>query len=120
MMSEMRIPGFLLYPDDPVSEMMFEEHMKQIKNFKCGYSFMLYTESAETVPIIEEQAPPFEINETHYYFKKDSPSWYSVCTMKDQSVSANSVRNWVEKADRFAAMFGAMDQVLRTPKPFTG
>ena len=56
----------------------------------------------------------------YYYFKKDSPSWYSVCTMKDQSVSANSVRNWVEKADRFAAMFGAMDQVLRTPKPFAG
>ena len=66
-MSEMRIPEFLLYPDDPVSKMMFEEHMKQIKNFKCGYSFMLYTESTETVPVIEEQAPPFEINETHYY-----------------------------------------------------
>lgn len=119
-MSKIEIPSFLRYPDDPLSKMMFEASMKKIQNDKCGYRFMLYTESAESVPEINQLTPPFEINEIHYYFKDNSPSWYSICTMKDKSVSVNSVRSWVEKADRFAAMIGDMDQVLRTPKPFIG
>lgn len=117
-MKQINIPSFLLYPNDPISKMIFEKDMKEIRNEDCGYRFMLYTEIAEITPDILKQTPPFEINEIHYYSKENSLSWYSICTMKDQSVAANSVRNWVEKADRLATMIGAMDQVLRIPKQF--
>lgn len=94
--------------------------MKQIRSEKCGYTFMLYTAVAEPDPDVQPQTPPFELNETHIYSKEDSPSWYSVCIMKDKSVANNSVRSWVEKADRFATKLGAMDAVLRTPKSLAG
>ena len=119
-MSELKIPAFLRYPDDPISEIMFEKNMQQIQNERCRYRFSLYTEIAETVPEIEKQNPPFEINETHYYCKEGSSAWYSVNTMKDDSVLNNPVCNWVEGADGLAEMFGAMDQVLRVPKTLRG
>lgn len=119
-MSELKIPAFLLYPEDPLSAMMFGNSMKQIQNENCGYRFMLYTEAAEPIPEIEKQSPSFELNESHYYFKPGSPTWYCICTMKDNSVVNNTVRNWVEKADHFSATLGAMDQVLRIPKAIRG
>lgn len=119
-MSDTKIPAFLLYPDDQISEMMFGKSMKQIQNTRCGYCFMLYSDAARSVPEIEEQSPQLEIDEIHYYYKEDSPSWYSICTMKGGTVESTPVRNWVEKADQFAVMLGAMDQALRTPKSFRG
>ena len=119
-MSELKIPAFLRYPDDPISEIMFEKNMQQIQNERCRYRFSLYTEIAETVPEIEKQNPPFEINETHYYCKEGSSAWYSVSSMKDGSVLNNPVRNWVEEVDRVVEMFGVMDQVLRVPKTLKG
>lgn len=119
-MNDIQIPEFLLYPDDPFSEMMFGKSMEQVQNTKCGYRFMLYSEAAGSVPDIEEHSSQFEIDEVHYYYKESSLSWYSICTMKDESVKNNKVRSWVEKADHFAAMSGAMDQVLRLPGPLRG
>lgn len=119
-MNDIKIPAFLLYPDDPISEMMFGKSMKQIQNTRYGYRFMLYSEAARSVPDIEEQSSQFEIDEIHYYYKESSPSWYYICTMKDGSVKNNTVRNWVEKADHFAAMLGVMDQVLRISRPLRG
>lgn len=119
-MNDTKIPVFLLYPDDQISEMMFEKSMKQIQNTRCGYRFMLYSDAARSVPEIEKQSQQFEIDEIHYYYKEDSPSWYSICTMKGETVKSTPVRNWVEKADQFAVMLGAMDQALRTPKSFRG
>ena len=119
-MHELNIPSFLRYPDDPFSEKMFRKQMRQIQNDRCFYRFMLYTGIADPVPETEGQFPLFEINETHYYTKKKSRSWYSVSIMKDRSVADNTVCSWVEKADRFTEMFGIMDQVLRTPAPMRG
>ena len=115
-----RIPVFLLYPDDLISEMMFGKSMKQIQNTRCGYRFMLYSEVAGSVPKIEKQSQQFAIDEIHYYYKEDSPSWYSICTMKGGTVKNTPVRNWVERGDQFAMMLGAMDQVLRTPRLLRG
>ena len=119
-MNGVKIPAFLLYPEDPLSKMMFENSMKPVQNEDCGYRFMLYTDAAEPDPEIEKQSPMFQINENHYFFRAGSPAWYCVCTMKDNSVINNSVRSWVEKADHLATMIGAMDQVLRTPKAMRG
>ena len=119
-MNEVTIPAFLLYPENPLSEMMFGNSMKLVQNEECGYRFMLYTDAADPDPVIEKQKPPFQINENHYYFKAGLPAWYCICTMKDDSVINNSVRNWVEKADHFAVMIGAMDQVLMAPKMMRG
>ena len=115
-----KIPAFLKYPNGSLSNMMFGKSMEQVKNDECGYRFMLYTEAADVNPEIEMQRPAFDINEVHYYCKEGSLSWYSVCTMKDRSVLNNSVKSWVEKADHFTTMMGAMDMVLRTPESFRG
>ena len=40
--------------------------------------------------------------------------------MKGESVRQNSVRNWVEKADQFLDMMGAMDSMLRLPRRLQG
>lgn len=119
-MSKVNIPAFLLYPEDPIADLMFGKSMVEIRNEKCGYRFMLYREIADPVPEIEEMNPPFAVHEAHFYWKEDSPSWYSVSTMKDVSVPKSPLESWVEKADAFALRFGAADHVLRMPKAMRG
>lgn len=114
------IPVFLCYPEDLLSRMMFGSDMEQVHNDKCGYRFMLNTDVAETEPVIEARRSPLEIDETHYYFKAGELPWYVVSTMKDVSVAGQSVRGWVERADQFAVILGAMDMVLRTPTQLRG
>ncbi len=114
------IPSSLCYPDDPISEVMFGNSMKPVRNEHCGYRFMLYTEVADIDPVIELQDPQFDRNEIHYYMKNGSSVWYSISTMKHESVLENSPREWVEKADGFLIMFDAWEQVLRIPEPFRG
>ena len=77
-MSEVKIPAYLVYPNDPIAEKMFGNSMRQIRNEKCGYQFMLYTEIANTKPEIEYQSPSYMINETHYYYRSDSLAWVTV------------------------------------------
>ena len=113
-----QLPPYLRYPNDALSEFMFGGKMKEVVSTTCNYKFMLYTEVADQTPVIEELTPPFDCNETHYYFKEDSKAWYSVSTMKHKSVRTNSVRSWVEKADALQLALGAHDLALRVPPSF--
>ena len=115
-----QLPPYLRYPNDPIAEKMFCGHMEEVRNEECGYRFMLYRDIAETIPVIDKLSPPFDINEIHYYCKEGSPAWYSISTMKDESVQTNSVRNWIDKTDGLFRRFGAMDQLLRVPKALRG
>lgn len=119
-MNNTKIPAFLLYPDDPISKIMFEKSMTQIQNTRCGYRFMLYSDVAKPIPEIEKRTPQFDINEIHYYYKEDSLSWYSIYTMKGSAVKSTPLRNWVERVDYFAAVMGVMDEVLKTPRLLRG
>ena len=114
------LPPYLRYPNDAISEMMFGKSMKEIINRDCNYKFMLYTDVADQTPQIEEQSPPFDRNETHYYFKDGQAAWYSISTMKHESVRENSVKSWIEKADQLMLMAEAYDEVLRVPKSMRG
>lgn len=114
------LPPYLRYPNDAISEMMFGGKMKEIINTSCNYKFMLYTEIADETPHVEGQEPPFDKNEIHYYFKDGQPNWYSISTMKHESVRRNSVRSWVERADNFAFAVGAYDIALQVPEPRRG
>ena len=78
--------------------------MKEIVNTHCNYRFMLYTAVADPNPEVETQSPPFDRNETHYYFKDGQAAWYSVSTMKHESVRDNSVQSWIERTDQFMLM----------------
>ena len=114
------LPPYLRYPNDAISELMFKGKMKEIVNTHCNYRFMLYTAVADPNPEVETQSPPFDRNETHYYFKDGQAAWYSVCTMKHESGRENSVRSWIERADQFMMMAEAYDMVLRVPKNMRG
>lgn len=109
------LPGFLVYPGDPIARNMFEGKVKEIRNRKCGYQFLLYTDIADTTPEIRQQQPAFECNETHIYWKPDSPSFVSVSTMKGPGVKTSSLRNSVEAQNQMGLMFGDMTPFLNIP-----
>ncbi len=109
------IPPYLAYPEDAISNMIFKDKMKEVMNLKCNYSLMLYTETADEIPEVEPQTPPFDCNEIHYYCKEGEQAWYTVSIMRHESVRHNSVRNWVEKADYFAFAMGMYDIALHVP-----
>lgn len=109
------LPGFLVYPGNNISRKLFEGKMKEICNKKCGYQFLLYTDIADTKPEIRQQQPAFECNETHIYWKPDSPSFVSISTMKGPSVKTSRLRNWVEAQDQMGLLFGNMTPFLNIP-----
>lgn len=109
------LPGYLRYPEDPLSQKMFASQMQAVCDKRCGYQFMLYTGIGDTSPEIKKQMPSFEINETHIFWKPDSPSFCSVSTMKSPSVKASSLRNWVEANDQMGVLFGNMTPFLNLP-----
>lgn len=109
------LPGYLLYPGDPIAQKMFEPHMKIVSDDRCGYQFKLYTEIADITPEIKGQMPAMEINETHVFWKRDSAAWCSVSTMKGATVKTSNLRNWVEASDQMAMLFGGMIPFLNLP-----
>ena len=115
-----QLPAYLRYPNDALSVFLFKEKMKEVINESCNYRFMLYTDTAEFTPVIDKQMPPLDVNEIHYYFKDGVKAWYSISTMKHESVRTNSVRSWVERADNLSFMIGAYDIALRVPESFKG
>lgn len=114
------LPPYLSYPNDAISEMMFGSDMKEVTNNYCNYRFMLYTAVADPTPKVEKQQPEFDRNEIHYYFKEGEKVWYSISTMKHESVRENSIRSWVEKADQLMLLLEAHDNVLRVPEHMKG
>lgn len=36
------IPGYLVYPNDPLSQRMFGAQMQEVCDKRCGYRFLLY------------------------------------------------------------------------------
>lgn len=109
------LPGYLLYPSDPISRDMFESQMKTVRDKRCGYQFKLYTAIANVNPDIKKQMPAFDIHETHIFWKPDSPAWCSVSTMKALSVKTSNLRNWVEANDQMGLMFGDILPFLNLP-----
>lgn len=112
------IPAYLVYPSDPISKKLFASRMQAVCDRRCGYQFMLYTGMADTQPEIKAQTPALEINETHIFWKPDSPSFCSVSTMKSPSVKTSSLRGWVESSDLMGLMFGTMIPFLNLPSPW--
>lgn len=112
------IPGYLVYPDDPLSKAMFESKMQEICDRRCGYRFLLYTDIADPSPEIRQWTPSFDINETHIFWKSDSPSFCSVSTMKSPSVKTSNLRGWVESSDQMGMMLGNMTSFLNLPAGF--
>ena len=109
------IPGYLVYPDDPLSQMMFSSKMQEVRDRRCGYQFLLYAGIADPSPQIRQQTPSFDINETHIFWKPGSPSFCSVSTMKSTSVKTSNLRGWVESGDQMGMMLGAMTPFLNLP-----
>ncbi len=109
------VPAYLVYPNDSFSRMMFEGKMREVMSLTCGYRFMIYLDTADYTPAVYPLSPAFERNEIHYYFKENAPSWYSISTMKHESVYHNTVRGWVETADHMLMSAGMTDDVLRLP-----
>ncbi len=48
--NESEIPGYLVYPDDPLSQKMFSSKMQEVCDRRCGYRFLLYTDIADPSP----------------------------------------------------------------------
>ncbi|MGN0801707.1 MAG: hypothetical protein ACI4MF_03820 [Candidatus Faecivicinus sp.] len=109
------LPGYLVYPNDPIAQKMFGSQMTAVSDQRCGYQFMLYTGIADTVPEIRQQTPAFDLNETHIFWKPDSPSWCSVSTLKALSVKTSNLRSWVESYDQMDMMFGAATPFVNLP-----
>ena len=89
---KIEIPGYLVYPNDPLSQIMFGSKMQEVCDKRCGYKFLLYTDIADPSPEIRQQTPPFDINETHIFWKPDSSAFCSVSTMKAPSVKTSNLR----------------------------
>lgn len=113
------IPEYLIYPSDPLSQRMFGNKMKEVCDKRCGYRFLLYTDIATPSPEIRQQTPPFDINETHIFWKANSPSFCSVSTMKAPIAKTSNLRNWVEANDQMGMLFGDMTPFLNLPTGFT-
>lgn len=113
------IPAYLQYPDDPISKTMFKDHMIQIKNERCAYRFLLYADGISPEPVVEQNSPPFDRNETHYYANPETPFWDTVSTMKHESVSTGSVVRWIQ-SDELSERMGAVDAFLRRPEFMRG
>lgn len=109
------LPGYLVYPQDPIAQKMFGSQMEAVIDRRCGYQFMLYTGIADTKPEIRKQMPDFDLNETHIFWKMGSPSCCSVSTMKAPSVKTSNLRGWVESNDQLGLMFGEMIPFLNLP-----
>lgn len=109
------LPAYLRYPDDPISQKMFESQMTAVHDRRCGYQFMLYTGIADTVPVVKQNSPTFDLNETHIFWKPDSPSCCSVSTLKSSSVKTSDLKKWVESNDRLGLLLGAMTPFLNLP-----
>lgn len=109
------LPGYLVYPQDPIAQKMFGSEMKAVIDRRCGYQFMLYTGIADIKPEIRKQMPDFDLNETHIFWKTGSPSCCSVSTMKAPSVKTSNLRGWVESNDQMGLMFVEMVPFLNLP-----
>ena len=83
----------------------------------CAFlvSELLYTNIADPSPEIRRQTPPFDINETHIFWKADSSAFCSVSTMKTPSVKTSDLRGWVESTDQMGMLFGDMTPFLNLP-----
>lgn len=112
---EVKIPGYLIYPNDPLSKIMFGSKMQEVCDKRCRYRFLLYTDIADPTPEIRQQTPPFDINETHIFWKLDSSAFCSVSTMKAPSVKTSNLRGWVESTDQMGMLFGDMTPFLNLP-----
>ncbi len=112
---KIEIPGYLVYPNDPLSQIMFGSKMQEVCDKRCGYRFLLYTNIADPSPEIRRQTPPFDINETHIFWKADSSAFCSVSTMKTPSVKTSDLRGWVESTDQMGMLFGDMTPFLNLP-----
>lgn len=115
---KIEIPGYLVYPNDPLSQIMFGSKMQEVCDKRCGYRFLLYTDIADPIPEIRQQTPPFDINETHIFWKADSSAFCSVSTMKTPSVKTSDLKGWVESTDRMGMLFGDMTPFLNLPSGF--
>lgn len=109
------LPAYLVYPTDGFSKTRFEPSMLDVRNKRCGYQFRLYKEIANPVPEIKQGTPPFEINETHIFWKEKADAWYSVSTMKGENVTTSNLRGWVESQDQLGCMFNNMIPFLNLP-----
>ena len=109
------IPGYLVYPNDPLSQRMFASQMQEVCDKRCGYRFLLYTDIADPSPEIRQHTPPFGINETHIFWKANSPSFCSVSTMQAPSVKTSNLRGRVESTDQMGMLFGNMMPSLNLP-----
>ena len=103
------LPAFLRYPDDPISQLMFEPQMRDVVNAPCRYQFRLYTEIADVTPETRVASP---MEEVHTYWKEGQPAWCSVSTMKSPSVKTSPLNGWLG-TDQFSEMFGQINQLLR-------
>ncbi len=111
-----RIPAFLSRPADPVAERFFSADMITVSDKKCGYKVDVYGNSAGVLPQIVQHTTGYEIDEVHIYYKKDSPSWYVISTMKTPAVRTSPLSNAVLAPYNLSKSFGMYEPMLNVPQ----
>lgn len=114
------IPGYLSYPSDPLSRVIFSSKLCEAYNSSCRYRFLLNTDIADPHPETRQQKPipGIRINNTQIFWKAGSPSCYSVSTMEGPSVKSSSLTGWVESGDNLGMLFDNMLPFLNLPIGF--
>ncbi len=109
------LPGFLVKPDDPISNMMYGAQLVTIVNRRCGYSIEINESYYNRQPEVRTQSGLFEINETHIYSKQNIPSWYAVTTLKTPTVRTSLLENSVKGAYISSKMFDEPSLLIPLP-----
>ncbi len=115
-----RLPGYLLYPYDPIIQQMLEGDMVPVRNMRCGYQFKLYTAIADPTPLVRQNASVGMINEAHIFWKQGSPSWYTLSTMRGPAVATSPLRGWVEHGYKLGLLMGDLSLLVNLPPQLQG
>lgn len=109
------LPGFLVKPSDPISQMMYKGDLTQVTNEQCAYSIEINEKYQNKNPYII-RGGTFEIDETHIYSKEGIPSWYAIKILKAPSMRTSALAGAVEQPYRLSMMMNAPDIVVMLPK----
>lgn len=110
-----KLPGFLVKPNDPISQMMYGNHLTQIKDKRCGYSIEINEEYQDKIPQVRKFGSA-EIDEAHIYSKEGIPSWYVVKILKTPSVKTSPLEGAVEHPYRLSKQLQAPAAIVTMPE----
>ncbi len=110
------LPGFLVKPNDPISNRMYGGQLTPVTDRRCGYQIEINESYQNRQPEVRSRSGQFEIDETHIYSKPDVPSWYAVSTMKTPMVRTSPLASSVQTPYNMAKLLDEPSILIPLPE----